>query len=61
MLASVMNDQLIISIKEFRKLTGRATQQFSDEQITEFITQLDFIAELFVKRVRKDQPPMKQN
>ena len=56
-----MNDQLIITIGEFRKLTGKATEQFTDEQITELIMQLDFMAELFVKSIRKEQTPMKQS
>lgn len=44
-----MNEQSIISVEEFRKLTGFASEQFSDEQITELIIQLDFMAQLFIK------------
>lgn len=44
-----MNEQPIISIEEFRKLTGFASKSFSDEEITELIIQLDFMAQLFIK------------
>jgi len=59
-MSTLLETPLIISVAEFRKLTGKATDRFSDEQVTEFITQLDFMAEMFVKTRRKGQPSMKQ-
>jgi len=44
-----MNEQTIISIEEFRKLAGHASDQFSDDEIAELIIQLDFMAQLFIK------------
>jgi hypothetical protein len=46
-----MNEQQIMTVKEFRSLTGKATAHFSDEQIAELIRQLDFIAGMYVKQV----------
>ena len=45
---------LIISIKEFRQLTGDATAHLSDDEVAESIKQLDFLAEMYVKQVRKE-------
>ena len=47
----VMDEQQIMTVKEFRSLTGKATAQFNDEQIAELIRQLDFLAGMYVKRV----------
>jgi hypothetical protein len=44
-----MNEQQIMTVKEFRSLTGKATAHFSDEQIAELIRQLDFLAGMYVK------------
>lgn len=44
-----MNEQPIISVEEFRELAGVASEQFSDDEITELIIQLDFMAQLFIK------------
>lgn len=45
---------LIISIKEFRNLTGEATAHLSDEEVIESIKHLDFMAEMYVKQVREE-------
>ncbi len=60
-MSELLETPLIMSISEFRKITGKPTECFSDDQVAEFITQLDFMAELFVKNIRKEQPPMEQN
>ena len=52
-----VDEKLIISIEDFRRLAGRATAHFSDEQVTEFIRQLDFLADMYVKRA----VPRKEN
>jgi hypothetical protein len=44
-----MDEQLIMTIKEFRKLAGKEAARFSDEQIVELIISLDFMAGLYVK------------
>ena len=46
-----MNEQQVMTVKEFRSLTGKATAHFSDEKIAELIRQLDFLADMYVKRV----------
>lgn len=43
-----MNEQPIISVEEFRKLTGFASESFSDDEITELIMRLDFMAQLYI-------------
>jgi hypothetical protein len=53
-----MDEQLIISIKEFRKLAGKKADRFSDEQIVELIIDLDFMAGLFVKQAEKAMASM---
>lgn len=50
-----METKQIISIKEFRKVAGKASDQFSDEQITELIMQLDYLAEIFVNKTLRKQ------
>ena len=46
-----MNEQQVMTVKEFRSLTGKATAHFIDEKIAELIRQLDFLADMYVKRV----------
>lgn len=50
-----METKQIISIKEFRKIAGKASEQFSDEQISELIMQLDYLAEIFVTKTLRKQ------
>lgn len=51
-----MNEQnLIISIGEFRKLAGNQASGFSDEEVTSIIEQLDFMAELFIKKTLNNE------
>ncbi len=50
-----MESKQIISIKEFRKIAGKASEQFSDEQISELIMQLDYLAEIFVNKTLRKQ------
>ena len=50
-----MEMKQIISIKEFRKIAGKASEQFSDEQISELIMQLDYLAEIFVNKTLRKQ------
>ena len=45
-----MDSQLIISIKDFRNLTGIDTAQFTDSEVVEIIKQLDFLAEMYIKQ-----------
>ena len=55
-----MDEDLIISIKEFRKLAGKEAARFSDEQIIELIIDFDFMATMFInkekKGVKNEQP-----
>lgn len=44
-------DTQIMSVGDFRKLTGKATSSLSDTQVKEIIQQLDFLAELYFKSV----------
>ena len=49
-MVSTDGNKLIISVKEFRKLAGKGADAFSDEQVSDLIISLDFIAELFIKQ-----------
>jgi hypothetical protein len=50
-----MNDiKLIMTINEFRQLTGEATAHLTDEEAIESIKQLDFMADMYVKQARKE-------
>lgn len=49
-----MNEQQVMSIKEFRSLTGEATAHLSDEEVIESIKHLDLMAEMYVKQVREE-------
>lgn len=49
-----MNEQQIMTVREFRSLTGDATAHFTDKQVEEIIQQLDFLAEMYVKQVRQE-------
>lgn len=55
MIQSAMKTRQIISIKEFRKIAGKTSDQFSDEQISELIMQLDYLAEIFVNKTLRKQ------
>jgi hypothetical protein len=50
-----MNEQPIISVEEFRKLAGIASESFSDDEITELIMQLDFMAQLYIKSQKQGE------
>ncbi|HEY1644869.1 MAG TPA: hypothetical protein VGF75_00600 [Candidatus Saccharimonadales bacterium] len=45
-----MDEQLIMTIKDFRSLTGEATAHLSDDEVVESIKQLDFLAEMYIKQ-----------
>lgn len=47
-----MSETLIISIKDFRTITGEATAHFTDEQVVEIIRQLDILAQMHIKNMR---------
>jgi hypothetical protein len=44
-----MDEQLIMTIKEFHKAAGKEAARFSDNQIVELIMDLDFMAKLFIQ------------
>jgi hypothetical protein len=46
-----MNEQIIISIDEFRSIAGIASANFSDTEILEMIRQLDIMAQIYIKQV----------
>ena len=53
---SVLPSSQIISIKEARKLLGKKmSDRLTDAQVEEMITQLDFLAELFIKSNKKKE------
>lgn len=58
-MSNLLREPLIMSVMEFRKLTGAATAHMSDEQIEQYIAQLDFIAQLFVEDIKRKGEPMK--
>lgn len=49
-MSKLIRDPLIISVSEFRKLTGKMTDGYTDEEVEQYIIQLDFMAELFIKQ-----------
>lgn len=49
-----MDEKLIISIKEFRSITGSETAQFSDKEVAEIIQQLDVLALMHIKRIKEE-------
>jgi len=50
-----MQEESIISVEEFRRLTGFASNEYSDEQIEELIIQLDFVAQLYIKSKKQGE------
>lgn len=52
-MASQTDCNLIISVKEARKLLGTAYSTYSDEQIAQIIKQLDSVARAYIKSVPK--------
>lgn len=58
-MSNLLREPLIMSVAEFRKLTGAATAHMPDEQIEQYIAQLDFIAQLFVEGIKRKGEPMK--
>lgn len=42
-----------MSVAEFRKLTGKQSQQFSDEQITDIVNELTLYADLYIKSIQQ--------
>lgn len=61
-MSDILPPSPIMTVADFRKVTGKETECFSDKQVAEIIQQLDFMAELFIKRAKagKEQPPMQQ-
>ncbi len=54
-MSELLRDPLIMSVGEFRKLTGEATDRFNDEQVVRLIIQLNFIAELFIEGINTEK------
>ncbi len=50
-----METKQIISIKEFRKIAGKASEQFSDEQIMGLILHLDYLADIFINQITRKE------
>ncbi len=48
----LLTEASIMSVNEFRKLTGKATVDYSDAQVKEIIQQLNFLAELYFKNTK---------
>ena len=54
-----MQEQLTISIDEFKKLAGKKAEQYSDEQLSEIIDQLDVLAGLYINScARAEKQPI---
>ena len=48
------DENLIISVKEARKLMGKEAEKYTDEQVIKIITDLDFIAGMAIKQFKKE-------
>lgn len=48
------DENLIISVKEARKLMGKEAEKYTDEQVIKIITDLDFIASMAIKQFKKE-------
>lgn len=44
----------IITIKEARKLLGREYADLTEQQVEQFIAELDFMADIVIKRIKKE-------
>lgn len=44
---------LIISVKEARKLMGKEAEKYTDEQVIKIITDLDLMADIAIKQIKK--------
>lgn len=50
-----MKNGQIITVKEFRKIVGKEADSFSDDEIRDYINELDFLAELFIEMQLKNK------
>lgn len=57
-MSDLLRDPLIMTVKEFRKLTGKDTAHISDENIERYISQLDFMAQMFIAKKKLGGKPM---
>lgn len=60
-MSELLRSTPIMSVAEFRKVTGTATAHMSDSEIEKHIGELDLVAQLFVVKMKKKIMPMKQN
>jgi hypothetical protein len=47
----IPSPQSIISVIDFRKLTGKETDSFSDAEVERMIATLEYLSELFVRKM----------
>lgn len=59
-MSDLLREPPIMSVAEFRKITGVATSAMSDEQIERYIAELDLAAQLFVASKKTGGTPMEQ-
>ncbi len=53
-----MQEQPTISVDEFKKLAGKDAEQYSDEQLSEIINQLDVLAMMYINNLKRaDRSP----
>lgn len=58
-MSELLQNPPIMTVGEFRNLTGNATLHMSDEEIQEHIAELDILAQLFVAKKKAEVSPMK--
>lgn len=51
----MQDENLIISIKEFRKLVGKKADQLNDAQVKKVIMDLDFIAKIYINSRKENK------
>lgn len=59
-MSSLLGEPLIMSVADFRKLTGAETAHLSDEQIAQVINQLDVVAQIYISSIKPGETPMEQ-
>lgn len=59
-MTELLRDPPIMSVAEFRKITGSATAAMTDEQVEQYIAELDLVAQLYVASKKTGGTPMEQ-
>lgn len=59
-MSELLREPPIMSVTEFRKITGAVTSAMTDEQVEKYIAELDLVAQLYVASKKTGGTPMEQ-